>query len=89
MTTWRLEFDNRAARQLLKLGSTDRQRIRDYLDRRVLTADDPRQLGNALTGDLAGLWRYRVGHLRIVARIEDRILVIVVVEIGNRREVYR
>ena len=56
MTTWRLEFDNRAARQLLKLGSTDRQRIRDYLDGRVLTADDPRQLGHALTGDLKGHW---------------------------------
>ncbi len=50
---------------------------------------NPRRLGHALTGDLAGLWSYRVGDLRVVAAIEDRLIRILVLRIGHRREIYR
>jgi mRNA interferase RelE/StbE len=60
-----------------------------YLRERIAVAGDPRRFGHALTGDLKGLWRYRVGDYRIVASIEDNRLVVLIVTIGHRREIYR
>jgi mRNA interferase RelE/StbE len=60
-----------------------------YLRERIAGEGDPRRFGHALTGDLKGLWRYRVGDYRIVASIEDERFVVLVVTIGHRREVYR
>jgi mRNA interferase RelE/StbE len=57
--------------------------------RRLPQYDDPRRTGEALHGELAGLWKYRVGDYRLLCRIEDARLVVLVVRIGNRREVYR
>jgi mRNA interferase RelE/StbE len=85
---WRVEFDADAARDLRKLGHTARRAILTYLRQRIATADDPRRFGRPLTGDLKGLWRYRVGDYRIVAAIEDDRLVVLVVTVGRRREVY-
>jgi mRNA interferase RelE/StbE len=51
--------------------------------------DDPRDLGTALTGDFKGCWRYRVGDYRIICSLEDQELIVLVLEIGHRREVYR
>lgn len=65
------------------------RRIVDYMDSRVAELDDPRALGNVLTGPLEGLWRYRVGNCRVLCEIEDRVLRVLVVRIGHRREVYR
>jgi len=59
-----------------------------YLRERIATEADPRRFGHALTRDLKGLWRYGVGDYRIVASIEDERLVVLVVTIGHRREVY-
>jgi mRNA interferase RelE/StbE len=58
------------------------------LRRRIATAEDPRRFGRPLTGDLKGLWRYRVGDYRIVAAIEDNRFVVLVVTVGHRRDVY-
>jgi len=86
---WQVEFDRAAARDLRKLGADAQKLILKYLRERVATSDDPRRFGHALTGDLTGLWRYRVGDYRIVASIEDDRFVVLVVAIGHRREVYR
>jgi mRNA interferase RelE/StbE len=86
---WRVEFDRAAARDLRKLGSDAELRILRYLRERIAGMDDPRRLGQALTGDRKGLWRYRVGDYRIVASIEDDRFVVLVVTVGHRREVYR
>ena len=51
--------------------------------------DDPRSTGKALTGDLAGFWRYRVGDYRPICRIEDQRLIILILDVGHRREIYR
>jgi len=59
-----------------------------YLRQRIASAEDPRRFGRPLTGDLKGLWRYRVGDYRIVASIEDDRFVVLVVTVGRRREVY-
>jgi mRNA interferase RelE/StbE len=56
---------------------------------RIAANGDPRRLGQPLTGDRRGFWRYRVGDYRIVAAIEDDRFVVLVVTVGHRREVYR
>ncbi len=85
---WRVEFDRDAARELRKLGAPAQKSIMRYLRGRIATADDPRRFGRPLTGDLKGLWRYRVGDCRIVAKIEDDRLIVLVLTVGHRREVY-
>ena len=85
---WRVEFDSAAVRDLRKLGHEAQRRVTQFLRTRIATSGDPRRLGRALTGDLKGLWRYRVGDYRIVAAIEDDRFVVLVVTVGHRREVY-
>ncbi|MGI8840864.1 MAG: type II toxin-antitoxin system RelE family toxin [Caulobacteraceae bacterium] len=71
----------------------DRQvarRILNFLTERVAMLDDPRSIGEALTGaKLGNLWKYRVGDYRVLADIQDGAVCILVVRIGNRRGVYR
>jgi mRNA interferase RelE/StbE len=85
---WRVEFDGDAARDLRKLGAEPQRLILRYLRQRIATVENPRRFGHALTGDLKGLWRYRVGNYRIVAAIEDIRFVVLIVTVGHRREVY-
>ncbi len=85
---WTIELDDGARRAFRKIAREQADRITRYLDE--LTAlDDPRQRGKALTGSLKGLWRYRVGDYRIVVRIYDERLVVLVLTLAHRREVYR
>lgn len=86
---WRVEFNRAAVDDLRKLGVDAERRVLRYLRERIAGSQDPRRLGQALTGDRKGLWRYRVGDYRIVAAIEDDRFVVLVVTIGHRREVYR
>jgi mRNA interferase RelE/StbE len=87
---WTIEFDELAAKQLGKLAKTDAQRIRDFLRDRIAMAENPRSLGHQLQGSrFAGLWRYRTGDYRILCEIQDNRLIVLVVGIGHRREVYR
>ena len=86
---WKVEFQKLAAKQLRALDRPIQQRILTYFRTRVLSADDPRQLGKALTGDKVGLWRYRIGDYRAICRLEDERLVVLVLQLGHRREVYR
>jgi mRNA interferase RelE/StbE len=85
---WRVEFDRDAARDLRKLGGEAQRLILRFLRERIATTEDPRRFGRALTREFKGLWRYRVGDYRIVASIEDECLIVLVVTVGHRREVY-
>jgi mRNA interferase RelE/StbE len=87
---WKVEFDRAAERDLDKLDPQIARRILKFLYGRVATLDDPRSIGEALKGSKLGeFWKYRVGDYRIISSIEDSAVRILVVEIGNRREVYR
>ena len=88
-SSWSVEFDPRAIKDLRRLGHVERGRVLRYMTETVAARDDPRSVGKALVGDMPGVWRYRVGDLRILAQIEDDRLVVLVVEVGNRREIYR
>ena len=85
---WVLEFLPGADKALRKLDKTVSERILNELEE-IFGLDDPRSRGKALTGNLAGLWRYRVGNYRVVCDIEDGRLVIVVVDVGHRSRVYK
>lgn len=86
---WKIEYSDRAGRQVSKLGRREAKQILDYMDHRIAPSEDPRQFGKGLVGDLSGYWRYRVGDYRIVCQLIDERLVVLVVEVGHRREVYR
>lgn len=87
---WRIEFDDKAKKELAALDKAVAKRITAFLRERVAGIDDPRSIGQALKGSkLGAFWKYRVGDYRIVASIEDGALRILVVRIGNRKEVYR
>jgi mRNA interferase RelE/StbE len=81
---WTVAFDADAADDLRALGSAERQRVLRYLRERIATPEDPRRFGKALTGDLAGLWRYRVGSVRVIARIEQDMVRVLVLRVGQR-----
>lgn len=87
---WAIEIEPPVAREFNKLDPQIVRRILIFLHDRVAALDDPRSIGEALKGNRFGeFWKYRVGDYRIIAKIEDAALCIVVVKIGNRREVYR
>ena len=89
MARWSIGFEPKADKDLQRLSSSDRARVLRYLHERVATLDDPRQLGKALKADFTGAWRYRVGDLRIVVRLEYDVLVVLVIAVANRGDVYR
>lgn len=89
MPRWSISFEPRAEKDLQRLSSVDRGRVLRYLAERVAPLDDPRTLGKALTANFAGAWRYRVGDLRIIVRIEFDVLVVVVIGVGGRGNIYR
>lgn len=86
---WTIEFDRTAERELAKLPAQDAKRILRFLHERVRPLANPRNIGEALKGPLGGFWKYRVGDFRIIAAIEDHKVKILIVRIGNRRDVYR
>lgn len=85
-----IEFDPDAVKDLRKLDRQVQQRLIGFLKLRVAALDNPRDLGEALPGGKLGTyWKYRVGDWRIICDIQDRRIVVRVMRIGNRREVYR
>jgi mRNA interferase RelE/StbE len=88
--TWRVEILAPAAKSLKKIDRQDGSRILKFLHGRLAKLEDPRSIGEALHGERFGeWWKYRVGDYRVIAKIEDQRVAIVVVRIGHRREVYR
>jgi mRNA interferase RelE/StbE len=87
---WRIEFSSAARKDVMALDPQVARRITGFLRERVAVLDDPRAIGEALQGSrLGAFWKYRVGDYRVIANIGDQVLRILVVRVGNRREVYR
>ncbi|MDU5542453.1 type II toxin-antitoxin system RelE/ParE family toxin [Varibaculum cambriense] len=85
---WEIKFDKGVERTLGKIDKPTAKRIVRKL-RQIAELDNPRQLGKPLTGNLSGLWRYRVGDWRIICYLEDAELVVLVIGVDHRRQVYR
>jgi mRNA interferase RelE/StbE len=87
---WAIEVSPPAAKQFEKLDKTTAARLRNFLRDRVARLDDPRQLGKALKGSTLGeFWAYRAGDYRIICDLQDNRLVVLVLALSNRRDVYR
>jgi mRNA interferase RelE/StbE len=86
---WTIEYSESATKSLQKLDRSIAKRVVNYMEQRIATLPDPRLSGKPLSGGMKGLWRYRVADYRIICRIEDRQVIILVVDVDHRREVYR
>ena len=87
---WQISVSETAEKQLGKLDRQVAKRIQSFLRVRVALLDDPRSIGEALRGsDLGEFWKYRVGDWRLICEIKDKQILITVLSLGNRREVYR
>ena len=87
---WNVEILASAARDLGKLDPQHAQRILKFLHGRIAKLDDPRSAGEALRGSRLGeFWKYRVGDYRLICKIEDDRLVVLVLQVGHRKEIYR
>ena len=84
---WIVEVSNFAERQLRKLDRPAQKRLLDWLDDRIEGCKNPRHFGEPLRGNLAGLWRYRVGDYRIICESQDEQLVVLALAVGHRSEV--
>jgi mRNA interferase RelE/StbE len=87
---WQIEFDESAKKELAKLDRQVARRLIDFLKNRVLNQRDPRSVGQALRGSTLGeFWKYRVGDFRIIASIQDDRMIVLVLRVGNRNDIYR
>ena len=84
-----IEYAKSARDQLKKLDKPAARRIVDYMEQRIAPLENPRSVGKALQGPLGELWRYRVGDFRIICDIQDKKLTILVLQVGNRKDIHR
>jgi len=87
--TWRVEWDDTARRELRKLDHTVQDNILRYFRERIMVDDDPRRYGKALKHELKDLWRYRIGDYRAICQILDDQLIVLVLAIAHRRNIYQ
>jgi len=87
---WTIKIEESAAKELKKVDKTTAQRILKFLGKRVSVLENPRTIGEPLKGPkLGNFWKYTVGDYRIICDIQDTVLLILVLRIGHRRQVYR
>ena len=87
---WTIKYDESVLKTLSKMDKPVAKRILEFMTKRVAVLENPRAIGEALRGDRLGeYWKYRAGDYRIITRIEDNVMSVMVVKVGNRREVYK
>ena len=86
---WKIKISKKAQKDFDKIAKANRERIMDFLEKRVSYRQNPYDLADPLTGVLSGYCKFRCGNYRIVSKIENEIMTIIVVRVGHRREVYQ
>lgn len=86
---WRIETTKVFDKEFKKLDHYTQLIIKGWITKNLMETDNPRSYGKALTGNLAGLWRYRIGDYRLIAKIKDDKFTIFTISIGHRRDIYR
>jgi len=86
--SWTIKINSRAAKSLKSLDKPSKKRIEQFIEQ-LTTTDNPRTTGKTLQGTLKGLWRYRVGNYRLICQIKDGELIILVLDIGHRKNIYK
>jgi len=87
---WKVELSATAERELNKFDPQQSKGILKFLQERIAKLDDPRSIGKALQGTRLGeFWKYRLGDYRLICKIEDERLLVLVLRAGHRKEIYR
>jgi mRNA interferase RelE/StbE len=86
---WSVEYTAEAYKALQKLDRPLQREIVDYMEKRIAAAKEPSDFGKPLVGSRFGLWRYRLRDYRIICELQDKRLVVLVVRVGHRKDVYR
>jgi mRNA interferase RelE/StbE len=89
MKSYKVRIDDKALKQLKKIDKVQAKLISGWIDKNLDGCSDPRVRGKALSGNLKGYWRYRVGSYRLMARIKDDIVTIIIIDIDHRSRVYK
>ena len=89
MKKYKVVFTDRAKKQLKKMDKYTASLIIGWIEKNLQNCTDPRQHGKGLTANRIGEWRYRVGNYRLIAQIEDEKIIILILNIGHRREIYK
>jgi mRNA interferase RelE/StbE len=87
--TWRVEIIRTAEKQITKLDRSAQKSIQRFLREHLLSVQNPRQWGKPLRGEKRDLWRYRVGNYRLICDIQDERVVVLILEVGHRKDIYR
>lgn len=86
---YEVKYTKKAIKQLKKMDKHIASFIISYIEENLVDCENPRSIGKALQGNLSDKWRYRVGSYRILAKILDDVVIVVVVEIGHRKDIYK
>lgn len=86
---FQVRFSEKAIKNLRKIDPSIAKMLLAWISKNLEGVDNPRSVGKALRHDKKGEWRYRVGDYRILAKIEDKILIILIIEVGHRKEIYK
>ncbi len=86
---WQIKYSENIAKTLKKITPSDRQRIKRYIENRLITAENPTILGKPLQGKLGDYIRWRVGDYRIIGQIDEQQITILIIKIGHRKQVYQ
>ena len=88
MRSYSLMYSEKKKKQLNKLDNSIKLKILTYIDQNLSNTDNPKKFGKALRYNLKGFWRYRVENYRIIAKINENELVILIVQIDKRDKIY-
>ncbi len=88
--TWNINYAMSVKKDIQKFDVSTRKRLKKFIEDRLAKMENPRTIGGVLTGSKLGqFWKFRVGDYRIISEIQDKILTILIIEIGHRKEIYR
>ena len=85
---WTIDFDKKAKKEFSKLDKSSQKQIDKFL-LKLMKSTNPRKFGEALKGNMQLFWRYRVGDYRLICKLEDKVLTVMVLRVKHRKEVYR
>ena len=88
MMNWSLDYTKDFQKDFSKLDKRIQIMITVWIEKHLLQTSNPRVYGKALVGPLKGLWRYRIGDYRLIAKIKDNKITIVLLNVGHRSDVY-
>ena len=88
MNKYSVNYTAKALQQLKKLDPYTKKTIIAWIEKNLVDCEDPRQRGKGLTANRSGKWRYRIGDYRIIAKIQDNIVTVLVLEVGHRSTIY-